>query len=170
MLWVLLSILGVAGIVLVLQGETEVISGVSSTMLAQAAIGIAMAMFVARGVLSGYGGRLAQAAKDAMTWIALGLVLVLGYSYKDQFRQIAGRVVGELNPGGTPVSVSSGTSGERAVRLRKRRDGHFAARVEINGAPSSSPTPRPPGSTSTGCSSRPPSAPPTARPTSPMCD
>ena len=134
MLWVLLTILGVAGIVLVLNGETEQVAGLSSTVIAQAAIGVAMLLFVGSGVLRNYQGRYAQAAKDMMTWVAMGFVLVLGYSYKDQFKSVLGRVAGELNPGGTPVAVDDRNTGERAVRLRRRRDGHFGTRIEVNGS------------------------------------
>jgi clan AA aspartic protease (TIGR02281 family) len=51
MLWVLLSILGVAGLVLVLSGETVAIGGMESSTLAQAAIGVALLLFVASTVV-----------------------------------------------------------------------------------------------------------------------
>ena len=43
------------------------------------------------------------------------------------------RVMGELRPSGDIVSVETGEEGERAVRVRRRLDGHFAVRASVNG-------------------------------------
>lgn len=134
MLWILLGILALAGVVLLLQGGGGDVAGLSQSMIAQAAIGAALLLFIGGSVLRDYQGRYGQALKDLMIWVAIGFVLVLGYSYKDQFQAALGRVAGELNPSGTPVAISgSATSGERTVQLRRRSDGHFAARIEVDG-------------------------------------
>lgn len=133
MLWILLGILAVAGVVLLLQGGEGDIAGLSQSAVAQAAIGAALLLFIGGSVLRDYRGRYGQALKDLMTWVAIGFVLVLGYSYKDQFKAALGRVAGELNPGGTPVAVVNRDTGGRAVQLRRRKDGHFSTRIEVDG-------------------------------------
>lgn len=134
MLWLLLSILGVAGLVLVLAGDSSTIGGLESSMVAQAAIGAALLLFVGGSVLADYRGRLGQAAKDLLVWVAIAFVLVLGYSYRDTFRSAAQRVAGELLPPGEHLAVEGTPAGEKAVRIRRQPDGHFVARTAVNGA------------------------------------
>lgn len=134
MLWLLLSILGVAGLVLVLAGDSSTIGGLESSMIAQAAIGAALLLFVGGSVLADYRGRLGQAAKDLLVWVAIAFVLVLGYSYRDTFRSAAQRVAGELLPPGEHLAVEGMPAGEKAVRIRRQPDGHFVARTAVNGA------------------------------------
>lgn len=133
MLWVLLTILGTACVALVLSGEAGEIEGISSAMIAQAAFGATMLLFIGGSVLQGYRGRYAQAARDLLTWIAIGFVLVLGYSYRAQFKSILGRVAAELDPSGSPVVLEERGGAERAIRIRRRQDGHFGTRIEVNG-------------------------------------
>ena len=40
---------------------------------------------------------------------------------------------GELTPPGTAVSIEPSTQGAQAVRIRKRRDGHFTVNARVNG-------------------------------------
>ena len=42
--------------------------------------------------------------------------------------------MGELAPPGHTVAVETNERGERAVRVRRRPDGHFMARTEVNGS------------------------------------
>ena len=60
-------------------------------------------------------------------FVAVVLVLVGLYSFRDEARALAYRVAGELVPGLVVESV------EGEVTLRKARDGHFYAAVKING-------------------------------------
>ncbi|MEZ5931864.1 MAG: TIGR02281 family clan AA aspartic protease [Alphaproteobacteria bacterium] len=76
----------------------------------------------------GYRGRAHAALKHALAWIAIALVLVLGYSYRDVFMSVAGRVGGELMPA-MPVVTASGD-----VELRAASDGHFQVDALIDGA------------------------------------
>lgn len=86
-------------------------------------------------LLAGHRGRLGQAVRYLATWAVLFLAFVGGYAYRDEITAVAYRVMGELVPPGQSVSVETSDSGERAVRVRRRPDGHFMARVEINGSP-----------------------------------
>ncbi len=73
-------------------------------------------------------GSLTDAARYALIWLGLLFALILGYSYRSDFRDAWQRVAGELNPA-TPIERSSGE-----VVLRRAEDGHFHADVGVNGA------------------------------------
>ncbi len=47
--------------------------------------------------------------------------------------QSAVRITGELTPPGYVTDVETNAAGEHSVRLRRRSNGHFAARGEVNG-------------------------------------
>lgn len=79
-------------------------------------------------LILGYRGRAHAAFKHALAWIAIALMLVLGYSYRDDLMTIANRVGGELMPA-MPVVTEGGN-----VELRASDDGHFQADARINGA------------------------------------
>lgn len=79
-------------------------------------------------LILGYRGRAHAAFKHALAWIAIALMLVLGYSYRDDLSAIFGRVGGELVPA-MPIVMAGG-----AVELRASDDGHFQANARINGA------------------------------------
>lgn len=133
-LWILLGVLAAAVFAAMVVGEDGTIAGVETGRFMQVTLLATMIAFVGGGLLRSYGGRIGQAARDLAVWVALALALVAGYSFRDEFRGLAQRVTGELLPPGETVSVASEAPGERAVRIRRRPDGHFVARGDVNGA------------------------------------
>jgi|LNFM01.1.fsa_nt_gb aspartyl protease family protein len=95
---------------------------------------LALLVIVVPSLFGAYRGRVGGAIRDVVSWSAIGLILVAGYSYREELGQIAFRIAGELSPPGTSLGVEQRQTGERAVRIRKRGDGHFVARVSIDGA------------------------------------
>nr|WP_321982588.1 TIGR02281 family clan AA aspartic protease [uncultured Cohaesibacter sp.] len=83
-------------------------------------------------LLSGRGPRRSasplKSLKYLVMWAALGILLVLGYSYKDDARMLISRVTGELVPGSAMVS-SDGT-----VSFRRSAGGHFQVSADVNGS------------------------------------
>jgi len=75
----------------------------------------------------GYRGRAHAAFKHALAWIAIALILVLGYSFRDDLMRIGARIGGELLPA-MPIVTEGGN-----VELRAASDGHFQADAHING-------------------------------------
>ena len=65
--------------------------------------------------------------RHALIWIGIALLLVVGYSYRDVFEDMSGRVGAELNPS-APRTVEPGI-----VRLLMSDDGHFYAASTVNG-------------------------------------
>jgi aspartyl protease family protein len=129
--WLALFILALAAMLLV-ANESGTIAGLDSNTFGYVALLVALAVFVGGGMLGSYRGRAGAMARDAVTWLALGLGLVALYAYKDELMPIAARVVGELLPG-SAMTVEQSTGGLTEVRIRKRLDGHFNANVKVNG-------------------------------------
>jgi aspartyl protease family protein len=132
-LWIGLLLLALAGVALVLRGEQGEILGLAPSDFASLTTGVALLIFIGLSLLVSYRGRLGQAVKDMLAWTAFALVLVAGYSYRNELTSIAYRIAGELSPPGTSMAVESAMPGERAVRIRRRLDGHFVANVAVDG-------------------------------------
>lgn len=88
---------------------------------------------------------IAGAVKSLVAWAAIGLVLVIGYSYREELRAVWYRVAGELDTSrATPVqprssdrradgqSEDSGESG--ALAIRQSSDGHYYVTARVNGS------------------------------------
>jgi len=69
--------------------------------------------------------RLGPVLRGALLWVGLGLLLVLGYSFKDDLAPLTRRITGSLLPA-EPVSLSPGV-----VSLRASSGGHFRAAAEL---------------------------------------
>jgi aspartyl protease family protein len=133
-LWIGLVLLALAGIALILRGDQGDIAGFEPAAFAALTAGAALLIFMGVSLAGAYRGRVGQAAKDFFAWTCIALALVAGYSFKDELVGIAYRIAGELSPPGSTLTVESTPAGERAVRIRRRLDGHFGAHVSVNGA------------------------------------
>ncbi len=69
---------------------------------------------------------LTGALKAIAVWVAIGLLLVLGYSYRQDLTRLWNRVAGEVSP-------STGIEGRGYVRYRQSQDGHFYIAARANG-------------------------------------
>jgi aspartyl protease family protein len=101
-------------------------------MVYAAALG-AFAVLYAVSIAGDYRGRWGTAVKHAAIWVTLCVALLAGYSYRDEVKVMTSRIASEVLPPGQAVTAQSNDVGERAVRLRKRPDGHFVARAEVEG-------------------------------------
>jgi len=72
-------------------------------------------------------GRLPQALEAMLFWAVLGLLLVVGYSYRFELRDVADRVTAELMPGHV-------AGRGRDVQVVRGKSGDFAVGAHINGA------------------------------------
>jgi aspartyl protease family protein len=129
--WLALFILAFAAMLLV-SNESGIIANLDSNSFGYLALGAALLVFIGGGVLSRYRGQAGPMLRDAVTWVSLGLALVALYSYRDDLMPIAGRLAGELIPGSAMV-VEESPNGAVEVKIRRRLDGHFTAKVEVNG-------------------------------------
>ena len=71
--------------------------------------------------------RLSQALEAMLFWAVVGLLLVVGYTYRFELRDASDRVMAELVPGHV-------ASHGRNVEVVRGRGGDFALAAQINGA------------------------------------
>jgi aspartyl protease family protein len=96
-------------------------------------VGLIFLLVIGGSAIRLYRGRLGQGARDLAIWVGLGAVLVAGYGFRDEFRQLGHRMFGDLMPPGEAQTIGRAEGQEQAVRIRKRADGHFVAKTEVNG-------------------------------------
>jgi len=133
MLWIILSLLGLAAVAALALGDSGTLGGLDGGTIAAFVSSLALLIFIAGPWLFGPRAQLSKGLRDLVIWIGIILVLVLGYSFRDDFKQIYQRIAGELLPPGHSLSVSDGIGGKQAVRIRRRAGGHFRARALVNG-------------------------------------
>lgn len=73
--------------------------------------------------------RLGQVVRYTLIWMAVVVVLLLGFTFRDELGFVAGRVTGELAPS-QPVAV-----GPREMAVTQEADGHFYLAGTVNGTP-----------------------------------
>jgi aspartyl protease family protein len=126
LLWILLAILTAVLFVLVMhQGGT--LASLSQFDLSSLAIKIIVLVIVGGIVLALFRQRLTHALESALIWIAIALLLAVGYTYRYELREVADRVLAELIPG---RAVTRG----HTVEIARSSGGNFAVSTQINGA------------------------------------
>ena len=131
--WISLLLLVIAALVLLLRADTGPIAGFDPPDFAILLAGVALVIFIGSSLAGSYRGRAGQAARDLLSWVLVAVVLVGGYSYREELLGLGHRVAGELLPPGTALRGEPQVVGERAVQIRKRSDGHFMVKTETNG-------------------------------------
>jgi aspartyl protease family protein len=127
-LWFLLALLLIGLLVLVSRNADQTIAGLlSQSEFAVLIYQIALVVLVGALVLAMFRERFFQALEAALIWMAIGLLLVLGYTYRLDLRDVGERILAELLPG-RAVTVG------RAVEIARGRGGSFAVDTRVNGA------------------------------------
>jgi len=133
--WIALLLLVIAGLALLLRADAGTITGFDPSDFAIAAACVALLIFLASSIAGSYRGRAGHAVRDLLTWAMVALLLVAGYSYREEIFSLGHRVVGELLPPGSVLRTSEAqVDGERSVRIRRRPDGHARPRFLPHGA------------------------------------
>lgn len=130
--WVALFIIALGALLLV-SNESGMIAGLDVTTFGYGVFLVALLVYLGGSVLGSYGGNAARIARDAVTWVAIGLGLVALYAYRDMLTPIATRIAGELVPGSV-MTVETSPGGITEVKISKRLNGHFTANVAVNGS------------------------------------
>lgn len=127
LLWFLLIGIAIAILILIAQNGRGTVGPLSADEFGSFAYKIALLVFLTAAVATLFRERFAQAVTAALLWVVVGLLLVIGYSYRYELTQVADRVVAELVPGHV---ISHG----RMVEVARTGDGDFAIAAQINGA------------------------------------
>jgi aspartyl protease family protein len=127
LLWFLLAGLLIALFVLIARHGEGTVGPLSSGDFGSLAYKVALLVFVGATTLILFRKRLAQALTAALLWVVLALILVIGYSYRFELRDVADRVMAELVPGHV---ITHG----RTVEIARAASGDFEVKAQINGA------------------------------------
>ncbi len=127
LLWFLLIGILIAILILIAQDGQGTVGPLSADQFGSLAYKIALLVFLTAAVMTLFRERFAQAVTAALLWVVVGLLLVIGYSYRYELTAVADRVEAELIPGHV---ISHG----RTVEVARTSGGDFAIGAEINGA------------------------------------
>jgi aspartyl protease family protein len=134
--WLILALAALIGAFIYMRGGApDIMGGFSATELAVLAGGGLLVLTYLVSLASEERSRPLQALRNLAVWIGIGAVLIAGYAYREELTEIGQRMVAELAPPGEALIAEPSTAGETAVRIRRRSDGHFTARGEVNGVP-----------------------------------
>jgi aspartyl protease family protein len=132
--WFVLALLIGGGLLLLMRsGGFDTISSLGTGELVSIAVGVLLVIVYIFSLVNDERTRPLQAVRYILVWLAIGFALIGGYSYREELSSVVSRVGGELRPAGEVVTVESGEEGDKAVRVRRRLDGHFAVRAAVNG-------------------------------------
>ena len=127
LLWLLLIGLLIAVLILVAQHGKATVGPLSIEDFGSLAYQLAILVFLAAALLTMFRERFTQAITAALLWVVVGLVLVIGYTYRFELSNVADRVLAELIPGHV---ISHG----RSVEVARTSAGDFDISAQINGA------------------------------------
>lgn len=130
--WIAIAVLG-AGLILLLAsgGSGGNVAGMPSNKFASILYLGVLASVIGAGIF-GSGRRLGETARTLAIWAVIVLALMTGYEYRYELQDVGNRLSGGIIPG-SPLTAYD-ADGRATVSLSKRMDGHFAARVTIDGA------------------------------------
>jgi aspartyl protease family protein len=123
-------VLGVAlslAVLIVTSDDHDAIANLLRNDMGSLVLKVAVVVFVGGLVLVLFRERLSKALEAMMFWAVVGLLLVVGYTYRFELREAADRVIAELMPGHV-------ASHGRNVEVVRGHGGDFALAAHINGA------------------------------------
>lgn len=126
LVWSLLFGVALSLAALIASSDQDAITNLLRHDLGSLAIKVVFVIFVGAIVLTLFRERLSKAFEAALFWAVVGLLLVVGYSYRLELHEAADRVIAELVPGHV-------TGRGRNVEVVRGHGGDFAVAARING-------------------------------------
>lgn len=126
--WLLLFGLGLSLAILVARHDKGSIGGLVTDDFASLAVKIVFLVFLGGTVLMFFRENFMQALQAAVFWVVVGLLLVVGYTYRFDLKDMSERVLAELVPG------RAASRGARTVEIARGRAGEFTLSAQVNGA------------------------------------
>jgi aspartyl protease family protein len=125
--WVFLLGVALSLAALIASSDQDAIATLLKHDISALALKLALVIFAGGLVLTLFHERLSRAIEAALFWVVIGLLLVVGYSYRFELRDVADRVTAQLLPGHV-------AGHGRNVEVVRGRGGDFAVGAQINGA------------------------------------
>lgn len=120
LIWLFVLGVGLSLAALIASSDQDAIASLLRHDVGGVALKVVLAIGVAGLFFAMFRERLSQALEATMFWIVVGLLLMVGYSYRFELREAADRVIAELIPGhvarhGQDVEIVRGRSGDFAI-------------------------------------------------------
>jgi len=126
LLWILLFGLGLGLLVLVARHDTGTIAGLWPRAFSSLVVYAVLLVFVGSAVIAIFRRRWLHALESALLWAIVAVLLMVGYTYRFDLREVSDRVLAEVIPG-RPAARG------KMVEIARSRGGEFAVAVHING-------------------------------------
>jgi aspartyl protease family protein len=130
--WIVLAMIGLAAILLMLNDSMGSTLGFDNHDFGRLVWLGALGVLVGAGLLRS-GKPMSAIASNLGAWVAIVLALIAGYQYRYDLQDVASRVTAGLVPG-SPLALGV-EDGHATVTLGKADNGHFEARLLVNGNP-----------------------------------
>jgi aspartyl protease family protein len=127
LLWILLAALTIALLVLVLRQNETALDELSHFENASLGTKITAVVLIGLIALTLFRQRFTHVFESVLIWAAVVLLLLLGYTYRFELRDVTDRVLAELVPG------RAATRG-RSVEIARGGGGSFSVATQVNGA------------------------------------
>ena len=127
LLWTLLLGVGLSLAVLIASTHRTTVADLLRYDFASLLVKIALLVFVGGLVLTLFREPFSRALEATLFWVVVALLLVVGYTYRFELREVSDRVLAELIPG-------RAASRAHMVEIARGRAGDFSVAAHINGA------------------------------------
>jgi aspartyl protease family protein len=127
LLLILLTILTVAVLVLALRQNEAALAELTHLDISAHGVQIVALVLVGVIALALFRRRFSDVLESVLLWIVVALLLVLGYTYRFELRDVSEQVLAEFIPG---RAVSKG----RTVEIARSGSGSFSLAMQVNGA------------------------------------
>ncbi|MDX8442017.1 TIGR02281 family clan AA aspartic protease [Mesorhizobium australafricanum] len=130
--WIVMAVIGVGVVLLMLNNSSGRTFGMNNNDFGRL-IWVGVLVTVIGASLLRSGRPMGDMARNLGVWAAFVLVLIAGYQYRYELQDVASRVTAGLVPG-SPLALGV-ENGRPTVTLDKAGNGHFEARILVNGTP-----------------------------------
>ena len=127
MLFVGVALLIAAGLALLISADAGAWFGLTQMQFGQLIPLVILAVIFAAGAFSRR-QRFSTIIGNFAVWAGLFAVILVGYTYREDLREVAARVMGELVPSSAIIDSTNGTA-----TFRRGLDGHFTVAADVNG-------------------------------------
>jgi aspartyl protease family protein len=124
--WVFVLGVALSLAALIASSDQDAIATLLKHDISALALKLALVIFAGGLLLTLFHERLSRAIEAMLFWVVIGLLLVVGYSYRFELRDVADRVTAQLLPGHV-------AGHGRNVEVVRGRGGDFAVGAQING-------------------------------------
>jgi len=128
-LFVGVALLVAAGLALLVSADAGALLGLTQTQFGQLIPLVILAIIFAAGAFSRR-QNIGAIAGNFAVWAGLFVMVLVGYTYREDLMDVAGRVIGEFSPTTAIVDSANGTA-----TFRRGLDGHFTVASTVNGSP-----------------------------------